>query len=336
MAVEVGKNVLDRGSKPASGAETPDRGSLAMGVSPTGYQIPLLLSADGSITAELDASDLEIGAVELKNASTDERASIEAANTARAVTTKVLAVQAIDAAGAVLATSALATSAKQPTLGTGVMAGSAPTTIATDDTQFGAVGAVAAVAGNVHAQLRTIGTALEIVDNIVATEDAAAPGGIAVMGSVAESTVPTEISDGDGGSLWMNTFKQLILAGYNLASGSQDVSEVAPALQVYFIQAMAALTAAGSTVGPSTDIYNKGTWQIVIAAIDTSVVVRIEGSLDGTSWFNVDDALLDTTYTANGTYKLNYEGKFRNTRLTFVSEVGGTNVTVTGTLMAGC
>lgn len=47
----------------------------------------------------LVVADLEVGSVELKNASTDERASIEAANTARAVTTKVLAVQNIGADG---------------------------------------------------------------------------------------------------------------------------------------------------------------------------------------------------------------------------------------------
>lgn len=57
----------------------------------------------------IEAADIEIGAVELKNATTDDRASIEAANTTRSTATKVLAVQAIDEAGAVLKTSTLAT-----------------------------------------------------------------------------------------------------------------------------------------------------------------------------------------------------------------------------------
>jgi hypothetical protein len=47
----------------------------------------------------LEAADIEIGAVELKNASSDERASIEAANTARTTATKVLATQHIGANG---------------------------------------------------------------------------------------------------------------------------------------------------------------------------------------------------------------------------------------------
>ncbi len=47
-----------------------------------------------------------------------------------------------------------------PVLGTAAMAAAAPVTIATDDTQFGAVGAASDVDGNVHGQLRYIGAAL--------------------------------------------------------------------------------------------------------------------------------------------------------------------------------
>lgn len=68
--------------------------------------------------------------------------------------------------------------AKTPTLGTAVMAASAPSTIATDDTQFGAVGATADVDGNVHGQLRYIGeNAVEIhvaIDSLDATASWAA------------------------------------------------------------------------------------------------------------------------------------------------------------------
>ncbi len=53
----------------------------------------------GGITATIAAGDIEIGAVELKNASTDDRASITAANTARTTGTLVLAVQTVDATG---------------------------------------------------------------------------------------------------------------------------------------------------------------------------------------------------------------------------------------------
>ena len=51
---------------------------------------------------ELETGDLEIGAVELKNASTDDRASIQAANTARTTGTIVVATQNVDASGNVM------------------------------------------------------------------------------------------------------------------------------------------------------------------------------------------------------------------------------------------
>ena len=60
-------------------------------------------NGDGTFSLRTDATlevgDLEIGAVELKNSDTDERASVEAANTARTTATKVLATQNVGADG---------------------------------------------------------------------------------------------------------------------------------------------------------------------------------------------------------------------------------------------
>jgi len=169
---------------------------------------------------ELQSGDIQIGAVELKNGATDDRALISAANTARAAGNMTLLVQAVDAAGGVLGTSGLATSAlqlpdghavtvdnasgaaavniqdggntitvdgtvtvntisgfatadKQPTLGSGAMAGSAPVTLATDDTQMGAVGADSDVDGNIHGQLRYIGEAVDGLESDIAVIKAA-------------------------------------------------------------------------------------------------------------------------------------------------------------------
>jgi hypothetical protein len=72
--------------------------------------------------------------------------------------------EAIEAARVLLATIDADTS-KIPSLGTAIMTGAAPVTLATDDTQFGAVGAAADVDGNIHGQLRSIGEAVEIMDN---------------------------------------------------------------------------------------------------------------------------------------------------------------------------
>ena len=61
---------------------------------------------DGGVT--LTAGDIEIGAVEIKNASTDDRVNVSDANTARAATDHVLLVQALDASGAVIGNSVTA------------------------------------------------------------------------------------------------------------------------------------------------------------------------------------------------------------------------------------
>jgi len=395
MAVEVGKNALDRASKPADGTETPDRGLLAMGVAPTGEQIPLLLSADGSITAELDASDLEIGAVELKDSDTDVRANIKAANTARTTATVVVATQNVDAAGRVLnvgsaamaasapvtvatddtqfgavgaaasatggvhaqlrsiadntdtlpttigrlaAASSLSTAlstedaAKVPALGVAASAAASPVVLASDDAQLGAVGAAADVDGHVHGQLRSIGEAVEIIDDAVAA-NAGAPTKIVNVGATVESTVPTELTDGQLGALWIDTFKRLVLKGYNLGAGSLDTSEVAPALTMTSTGTWTTLTAAGNTAVIDFSQYNALSVQVVVAAIDTSVTYGIYGSNDGTNFGIIGSTI---TRTANGTYMEYFGGeKFKYIMFTFVSEVGGAAVTLAPTYFCG-
>lgn len=92
------------------------------------------------------------------------------------------------------------------------------------------------------------------------------------------------------------------------------------------------LTAPGSTAAFSMVGYKRATIAVLIAAINTSLVVRVEGSMDGTNWFNLSPTNTDTTITSNGTYGFNVEAAIDNIRLTFVSETGGTAVTVDGTV----
>jgi|GEM_PF-3322540 len=64
-----------------------------------GDAAPILLDSAGRVVL---SSDIEIGAVELKDGESENRASIEAASTARTTATHVLAVQHVDETGAVL------------------------------------------------------------------------------------------------------------------------------------------------------------------------------------------------------------------------------------------
>jgi hypothetical protein len=70
-----------------------------------------------------------------------------------------------------------------------------------------------------------------------------------------------------------------------------------------------ALTSAGTTAALDVavqDVVAATTYgvQVKVATVGTNVVVRIEGSLDGTNFFNLDTG--DKTLTANGTYFYNY------------------------------
>lgn len=67
------------------------------------------------------------------------------------------------------------------------------------------------------------------------------------------------------------------------------------------VTTLGTLTAAGTTdfqaLGPQDNLV----FQVTVSGIGTSVVIRLEGSLDATNWFNLDPSELDTTLTANGT-----------------------------------
>jgi hypothetical protein len=60
--------------------------------------------------------------------------------------------------------------------------------------------------------------------------------------------------------------------------------------------------------------YNSGCYQFTTVSLGTSLVMRVEGSNDGTSWFNVESS--DTTATTDATtYTINFTNKFLYTRL---------------------
>jgi len=91
----------------------------------------------------------------------------------------------------------------------------------------------------------------------------------------------------------------------------------------------AQLTAPGSTTGFATAGRNNHSVYLTVAAINTTVVVRIEGSADNSAWANLDISGLDTTLTANGTYLFAIpETPMAYIRVTFVSETGGTAATI--------
>lgn len=65
------------------------------------------------------------------------------------------------------------------------------------------------------------------------------------------------------------------------------------------ITAFTALTAVGATAFQSNSS-DSFVFQVVVASIGTNVVVRLQGSNDGTNFFNLQAS--DNTITANGVY----------------------------------
>jgi hypothetical protein len=85
-----------------------------------------------------------------------------------------------------------------------------------------------------------------------------------------------------------------------------------------------ALTATGATSAVPTVGSEDFVVQVNVSSIGTSVVVRIEGTLDGTNYFNCDSGG-DTTLTANGATAFSLQNvPLRAIRGRLVTITGGT------------
>ncbi len=194
-----------------------------------------------------------------------------------------------------------------------------------------------------------IRTAIQILDNVVGTHDAAVPTQVSMQGQYAESTTPAAVADGDAVRPWFDPYGRQIPHGANLAQASQDTSDVAPAIMQVLENAFAQLTAPGSTPAVNTQDYHYITFQVLLDIGGcTNVVIRADGSMDLTNWAPlgvVDDDNLVTacavaneelTITANGTYYLRIRVlKTRYVRFTFVSELDDTDAVLDVVAMAG-
>jgi hypothetical protein len=71
---------------------------------------------------------------------------------------------------------------------------------------------------------------------------------------------------------------------------------------------------------------------VTVASVNTNVVVRLEGSVDGTNYAPI---IANQTITANGTTVYSVSGRpVKWIRTNFVSETGGTAATVTFSVAA--
>ena len=96
------------------------------------------------------------------------------------------------------------------------------------------------------------------------------------------------------------------------------------ALFPFNTETLTTLTAVGTTAAAEVRS-NSVSYQVTVSNIGTDVVVRFEGSLDNTNFFNLDQSGLDTTITGNGTYGFALNGcPVKYVRLRLVGITGGT------------
>ncbi len=142
----------------------------------------------------------------------------------------------------------------------------------------------------IDADTDAIKTAVELIDDIVATPGSAFSGKVAAIGGPAESTVPTERADREGVEAWLNTFGQFVNPSHDLATGSDMITDASPAqMQKQFTtdSEWTALTTPGDvTATRSVRDYENLLISYTIAAIDTSVGLIIWGSFDGGTTFH--------------------------------------------------
>ena len=92
-------------------------------------------------------------------------------------------------------------------------------------------------------------------------------------------------------------------------------------IAAFDVQSLTTLTTATTT--SSVEVFSQAvTFQVTVSSIGTNVVLRFEGSLDDSSYFNLDQSGADTTITANGTYGFALNGcpiKYVRLRLVSIS-----------------
>lgn len=182
-----------------------------------------------------------------------------------------------------------------------------------------------------------LNTNLALVSTSTGVADSPMPVRRMAVAVRAETTFPAAVdADGDMVDLLADEYGRLWLKAYDSSTDSFAVTDTAPALMATEEVTFTTMTAPGVTTSVEVSNYHHFTFQITIAAINTTVTMRMEGSLDNAAFFNMDDNGVDYTVAANDTYSMRAEHrKVKYVRFRFVSETGGTAVTAAVKMIAG-
>jgi len=134
-------------------------------------------------------------------------------------------------------------------------------------------------------------------------------------------------------------FHRVVSSSNDAAQGVDQVMDLTTLSGVPFTPAaQTTLTAPGNGTPVNVLGYHNITVQVVVVLNTcTNVVIKVEGSLDGTNYGNVEGSMppVNTTIEADGTYFLTIPNTmFKYIRPVFVSEATDTDSTVTFTVGA--
>jgi len=152
---------------------------------------------------------------------------------------------------------------------------------------------------------------------------------VAAFGGPAVKGVPEMRDDGEAVTPWMDQFGRFITAGYDLSSGSiRCIMENYPLCPM--APEFSALTEPGSTASIDVSFYRDLVVKVILSAIQTNAVWKVEWSPDGDNWDDLKDVDGYTLVTENADktaikrYRLTNEGvngaAANYIRVTFVSE----------------
>jgi len=198
----------------------------------------LAVNNEGELEVNLEVSDIQIGAVELKNATTDDRALISDANTARTNTDHVLTVQQLSAAGTVPPAGDTATTPvfAELTDGTTAISGGnpLPTNLATVAGTTTSVNNGNRDAGTLRVTIADNDTNLAILSNVVKThDDAIGTDGVALVGKSRTTQAAAVTADNDAAQLVVSENGELVIKGHTWTTNSNRSEEIDPVTQHY-------------------------------------------------------------------------------------------------------
>lgn len=264
----------------------------------------------------VDASDIQFGAMEFKDADTEQRANVGLDDDKGAlfVQSKSLAKESGGNLSAILAKLS-ADPATQTTLA--LLLSSINLIKDTDG--------IKKILDTVNVQIK--GSDIAIGGNSEQTPDAVAATKIMQNGGIARSTVPSEVAAGDAVAMWYDLYGRQLIYGANLSTQSLDVSVTNDPLlsRLGPITMLNAATATGASTEVDVSNYRNVCIHIISSSITSGATVTVEHSLNGTNYAT----LSTTTVSANGTIQIDItEQAMKFIRTSITARTDGTFTTL--------